>query len=279
MALELDQTEDTKLIGFFNVRTNAADVAEFATALGLKLAPGSVPLTFPICWLALPAVREAMEKAIGTPHPVHASQSFQFGSSIETDRDYSFQVAIGQYCIPSPRCIVRGTVCDHDNRVVLQLETVLYPTTIISTAMMSTQYPAKSSSLPEIEIGPIDVRKIERYTAAAHDYNPLHCDPDFARSVGLDGPIIPGMMMMGALQEALSEWRMTARVSRLFILFVRPVPIGSCLVIGGRIVSHPSLRAEDQQIVRLFVRTERHQVACIGEASIDLNRSSNTPIV
>lgn len=277
MSVEAHHSEDTIQVGPIGVRTDATEVAEFAAALGLQLAPGSVPLTFPIRWLALPAIREVMEKAIGTFQSLHASQSFQFGTSIETDRDYSFRVAIRQVSTPTQRFIVHGAVTDQNDNIVVQLETVLCPITAISAASMPNEYVARNSALPEIEIGPIDIQKIERYAAAAHDHNRLHSDVDFARSVGLDGPILHGMMVMGLFQKALSEWPLAMRVSRLFALFVRPVPVGSRLIIGGRIVSAPNAKAEVQRTVRLFVRTDRVQIACIGEAAIVPDPSSNQP--
>jgi len=240
----------------------------------LQVAPGSVPLTFPTRWLALPAIREAMAQAIGTPYPVHASQSFLYGANIETDRNYDLRIAIHQASAPSPRVTVQGTLRDHDDKIVLNIETVLYPTNVISAATRPNRFRNGGSALPEIQIGPVDMPQAARYAAVAHDDNRLHCDPEFARSLGLDGPILPGMMMMGMFQKALSEWRMSGPVSRLFALFVRPVPIGSQLAIGGWILL-PNPKAQERQIVRFFVRTERDPVVCIGEASLGPDPSSS----
>lgn len=268
MALAGHQDEDATLIGPFGVRTDAAEAAEFAAALGLGMSPASIPLTFPIRWLALPGVRAAIEAAIGTPHSVHAAQTFHYDANVEPNRDYAFRVAIVHERTPSQRLVVRGTATDSDDRCVLRLETVLYRTKAVSAAVGSNEYEARTGSLQNIDIGPVEMPHAERYAAAAHDHNRLHSDPDFARSLGLDGPIVHGMMLMGLFQKALSQWRQDSPVSRLSAMFIRPVPLGSRLIIGGRIVSPAEPKGARGQIIRLFVCNERNQIACIGEASI-----------
>jgi acyl dehydratase len=267
MAHQAHQSDDSVLIGPIGVRADAAEAAEFAAALRLAIPPGSVPLTFPMRWLALAPVREAMESLIGA-HPVHASQTFNFADRIKADCDYTLHIDIRQQHAPSRRLVVRSSVTNQDDRAVVQFETVLLPTAAISAAPIPNEYEAGSGFLPDIDVGPIEEAQAARYAAAAHDDGRLHCDPDFARSIGLDGPIVHGMLMMGLFQKALSEWQVGSHISRLFALFARPVPIGSRLVISGRIVSPSKAKGAERQIVRLFVRTERNQIACIGEATV-----------
>ena len=267
MAHLAHQSDDSVLIDRIGVRAAAAEAAEFAAALRLEIPPGSVPLTFPIRWLALPPVREAMESLIGA-HPVHASQAFNFAGRIKVDCDYTLRIEIRRHHAPSRRIVVRSSVTDQNDRAVVQFETVLLPTAAISVAPMPNQYEAGSGFLPDIDVGFIEEAQAARYAAAAHDDGRLHSDSEFARSIGLDGPIVHGMLMMGLFQKALSEWRVGSDISRLFALFARPVPIGSRLVISGRIVAPSKTTGPDRQIVRLFVRTERNQVACIGEATV-----------
>ncbi|MGA1212293.1 MAG: MaoC/PaaZ C-terminal domain-containing protein, partial [Solirubrobacterales bacterium] len=41
-----------------------------------------------------------------------------------------------------------------------------------------------------------------RYAGASGDFNPIHVDPEFARSVGLPGAILHGLYMMGLVSRA-----------------------------------------------------------------------------
>lgn len=44
-----------------------------------------------------------------------------------------------------------------------------------------------------------------RYAGASGDFNPIHVDPEFARSVGLPGAILHGLYMMGLVSRAAGE--------------------------------------------------------------------------
>lgn len=73
------------------------------------------------------------------------------------------------------------------------------------------------------------------YAAASGDFNPIHLDPDVARKVGLDAPILQGMCTLGWLATAC-----TAPVgdpgglARLSVRFSRPVAIGDSVTFEGR---------------------------------------------
>ena len=47
--------------------------------------------------------------------------------------------------------------------------------------------------------------QIAAYAEASGDYNPIHLDDDFAKSVGLPGVIAHGMLQMGILGEVAAE--------------------------------------------------------------------------
>jgi acyl dehydratase len=44
-----------------------------------------------------------------------------------------------------------------------------------------------------------------RYAGASGDFNPIHIDEDFARSVGLPGPILHGLWSMAQVARAHTE--------------------------------------------------------------------------
>lgn len=50
-----------------------------------------------------------------------------------------------------------------------------------------------------------DRDQIAAYAHASGDYNPIHLDDDFARSVGLPGVIAHGMLQMGIMATVAAE--------------------------------------------------------------------------
>jgi len=55
--------------------------------------------------------------------------------------------------------------------------------------------------LPELRITP-DAELTKRYAAASGDPNPIHTDPEFAKSVGLPGIILHGLWTMAQVARA-----------------------------------------------------------------------------
>lgn len=65
-----------------------------------------------------------------------------------------------------------------------------------------------------------------RYAGASGDFNPIHWSGRFATKVGLPGVIAHGMLTMGLVARALTEWagRPDAVVD-YGVRFTRPVPV------------------------------------------------------
>jgi len=55
--------------------------------------------------------------------------------------------------------------------------------------------------IPELKVTP-DKYLTYRYAGASGDFNPIHIDAEFAKAVGLPGPILHGLYMMGLVARA-----------------------------------------------------------------------------
>jgi acyl dehydratase len=60
------------------------------------------------------------------------------------------------------------------------------------------------ATLPELRVTP-DRFVTVRYAGASGDYNPIHIDEEFARSVGLPGRILHGLWSMAQVARAQTE--------------------------------------------------------------------------
>ena len=58
--------------------------------------------------------------------------------------------------------------------------------------------------LPELRVTP-DAGLTKRYAEASGDPNPIHVDPEFAKSVGLPGVILHGLYSMAQVARAHTE--------------------------------------------------------------------------
>jgi acyl dehydratase len=59
-------------------------------------------------------------------------------------------------------------------------------------------------ALPEMRVTP-DKYLTNRYAGASGDFNPIHIDPDFAKSVGLPSNILHGLYSMGLVSKAAAQ--------------------------------------------------------------------------
>jgi acyl dehydratase len=79
--------------------------------------------------------------------------------------------------------------------------------------------------------------QINAYAEASGDHNPIHVDPDFARSVGLPGTIAHGLLDMGILTEAVARWAGGyEQVASVTCRFSKPLLPGETVTCTGRVV-------------------------------------------
>ena len=60
------------------------------------------------------------------------------------------------------------------------------------------------NAIPELKVTP-DKYLTARYAGASGDYNPIHIDEEFARSVGLPGRILHGLWTMAQVARAQTQ--------------------------------------------------------------------------
>ncbi|MBS1844753.1 MAG: hypothetical protein JST53_10085, partial [Actinobacteria bacterium] len=64
--------------------------------------------------------------------------------------------------------------------------------------------PKAGDAVPELRVTP-DKYLTNRYAGASGDWNPIHIDADFAKSVGLPSNILHGLYSMGLVAKAAAQ--------------------------------------------------------------------------
>ena len=87
---------------------------------------GFVPLTFPVCWLALPAIRGLISRSIGGEGFVfvHEAQSFAYERELQIDADYVLAVEARRTAKP-PRLTLKIAIATGQGEICARIETVL----------------------------------------------------------------------------------------------------------------------------------------------------------
>src|SRR5678815_3881804 len=60
--------------------------------------------------------------------------------------------------------------------------------------------------LPALTKTPVDRVQLARYAGASGDFNPVHVDETYAKSLGMPSVYAPGMLVMGFLGQVVSVW-------------------------------------------------------------------------
>ncbi len=89
------------------------------------------------------------------------------------------------------------------------------------------------------------------YAAITDDFNPIHCDPEFAARTPMAGVIAHGTMSMNLIWQSLSKTFDAATLAgaTLQIRFIKPVRLGNRVESGG------ALDPEQPGRYKVWVRT------------------------
>jgi acyl dehydratase len=114
--------------------------------------------------------------------------------------------------------------------------------------------------------------QIDAYADASGDHNPIHVDPEFARSVGLPGTIAHGLLDMAVLTEAVARWAGGYdRVASLGCRFSKPLLPGQTVTCTGRVIELDD--TEGIAILELeAVSSSGERVLTNGRATVRLPR-------
>lgn len=90
------------------------------------------------------------------------------------------------------------------------------------------------------EFGPFSLtvtrEQLVRYAGAADDYNPIHYDDEAARSFGLPGVIVHGMLNMGIISRLVLEaMPANTRLMKYTVRFRQMVQPGDVLEVVARV--------------------------------------------
>lgn len=124
--------------------------------------------------------------------------------------------------------------------------------------------------LPPLVKGPLVQIQLTRYAGASGDFNPIHQDDEFARAAGMDGVFAHGMLTMGFVAQALTDWAGAGSVRRLGVRFAALVRLKDTVTCRGRVVG--TTRQDDRHLVDLEVWAEnqRGEKVVAGRASVAL---------
>ncbi|MBU8896594.1 acyl dehydratase [Corallococcus sp. H22C18031201] len=142
--------------------------------------------------------------------------------------------------------------------------------------------------LPALAKAPIDRVQLSRYAGASGDYNPVHVDELYAKSVGMPSVYAPGMLVMGMLGQLISDWARGGQLRRYNVRFIKMVWPGDTVVCKGRVSDRHGSGGRYFVEIDLWAENQRGELVMKGGSQIQLfysledesrQRSGQAPIV
>ena len=124
--------------------------------------------------------------------------------------------------------------------------------------------------LPPLVKGPIQQIQLTRYAGASGDFNPIHQDEEFARAAGMGGVFAHGMLSMGFVAQAITDWAGVGTVRRLGVRFVGLVRLRDVVTCGGRVVARSSADGARTVDLEVWAENQRRERVVSGHATVAL---------
>lgn len=124
--------------------------------------------------------------------------------------------------------------------------------------------------LPPLVKGPIQQIQLTRYAGASGDFNPIHQDDEFARAAGMGGVFAHGMLSMGFVAQAVTDWAGAGRVRKIGVRFAGLVRLKDTVTCRGRVIG--TSQKDGVNLVELDVWAENQtgEKVVTGKATVSL---------
>ena len=127
--------------------------------------------------------------------------------------------------------------------------------------------------LPHLVKGPIQQIQLTRYAGASGDFNPIHQDHEFAKAAGMGDVFAHGMLSMGFVAQAVTDWSGAGTVRKIGVRFTALVRLGDVITCRGKVLEkRPAKEGGDRHEVdvELWAENQTGEKVVTGRATVTL---------
>jgi acyl dehydratase len=140
----------------------------------------------------------------------------------------------------------------------------------VKYAKVYTENVNVGDALPELVKGPIQQIQLTRYAGASGDFNPIHQDDEFAKAAGMGGVFGHGMLTMGFVAQAVTDWAGAGTVKKLGVRFAGLVRLKDVITCKGRVLGKSSKNGRHLVDVELWAENQKGEKVLTGKATVAL---------
>lgn len=124
--------------------------------------------------------------------------------------------------------------------------------------------------LPALAKAPVDRVQLARYAGASGDFNPVHVDETYAKSIGMPSVYAPGMLVMGFLGQLMSDWARGAQLRKYSVKFIKIVWPGDTVVCKGRVTDRWGDQGRYFAEIDLWAENQKGELVMKGQTTIQM---------
>jgi acyl dehydratase len=124
--------------------------------------------------------------------------------------------------------------------------------------------------LPHLVKGPIQQIQLTRYAGASGDFNPIHQDAEFARNAGMGDVFAHGMLSMGFVAQAVTDWAGAGTVRKIGVRFIAVVRLKDVVTCRGRVLAKSSKDDAHTVNLEIWADNQRGEKVVSGKATLVL---------
>ncbi len=121
-------------------------------------------------------------------------------------------------------------------------------------------------AMPALVKAPVDLVQLVKYAGASGDFNPLHFDPEYGKAVGLGSNIAHGMLIMGFVGQAITNWIPKKFVKKFGVRFAGQTLPGDIVTVTGVVKDKTGNRI----VCNLEARNQNGNLLVVGSFEADL---------
>ena len=124
--------------------------------------------------------------------------------------------------------------------------------------------------LPPLVKGPIQQIQLTRYAGASGDFNPIHQDPEFARAAGMGDVFAHGMLSMGFVAQAVTDWAGAGTVRKIGVRFAALVRLKDTVTCRGRVLQTAQENGANLVELEIWAENGNGEKVVTGKATVAL---------
>ena len=120
--------------------------------------------------------------------------------------------------------------------------------------------------IPETIIGPFNQNDLVKYAKASGDFNPIHLDIEFAKTIGLDNIIVHGMLIMAHLGKSIANSNSVSSLKHFGVQFCSITKLEERLICKGEVSKIEKNNQKKIITLKLKVLNLPGEVKILGKA-------------